>query len=260
MQFDVFAHFFKARRPAFSTFFLNSTAHYQHAYWDAFEPERYSRVVPEATRRRFGSAILFGYKRMDALLGRFFHLLGDDATIVFCTALSQEAHHGTRERYRPIDFTIFAQLLELAGKHSVAPVMADQFYLEFESNGAVDDAERKLGTLQLNGERVLRVRRDGTRLFIGCGIRSDVPPNAEVVYGSRHFPFASLFYKVPTRKVADHCPDGAFWIRTPNVTAQKVDAVVPLTAVAPTILSVMGVTPPAHMRGPIVFSRHASVA
>src|SRR5260370_21501317 len=35
LQFDLFSHYYRSLSPAFSTFFLNSTAHYQHAYWDS---------------------------------------------------------------------------------------------------------------------------------------------------------------------------------------------------------------------------------
>ena len=58
----------------FSTFFLNSTAHYQHAYWHLAFPESFP-FPDEATEgdpKR--EAILFGYQQMDRLLARFFEL------------------------------------------------------------------------------------------------------------------------------------------------------------------------------------------
>src|SRR4029077_3106105 len=48
LQLDVFENFYRRLRPAFSTFFLNSTAHYQHAYWDRMEPERFGGSVDQA--------------------------------------------------------------------------------------------------------------------------------------------------------------------------------------------------------------------
>src|SRR5579885_635584 len=33
LQFDVFRYYFRKCKPDFATFFLNSTAHYQHSYW-----------------------------------------------------------------------------------------------------------------------------------------------------------------------------------------------------------------------------------
>ena len=45
LQFDVFRWHWQRERPAFSTFFLNSTAHYQHFYWRNLEPGLF-RVHP----------------------------------------------------------------------------------------------------------------------------------------------------------------------------------------------------------------------
>src|SRR5207253_786601 len=39
LQRDLFLHYFKKLRPSFSTFFLNSTAHFQHAHWRNMDPE-----------------------------------------------------------------------------------------------------------------------------------------------------------------------------------------------------------------------------
>ena len=51
LQFDLFRRHWKRARPDFSTFFLNSTAHYQHIYWRNMEPEHF-KVKPEPGERR----------------------------------------------------------------------------------------------------------------------------------------------------------------------------------------------------------------
>src|SRR4051812_7223489 len=43
LQFDLFSHFYRKLKPSFSTFFLNSTAHFQHLYWRNMEPEKFLR-------------------------------------------------------------------------------------------------------------------------------------------------------------------------------------------------------------------------
>src|SRR5262249_24285708 len=42
LQWDVFRRYYVLHRPAFSTFFLNSTAHYQHSYWRNMDPEAFA--------------------------------------------------------------------------------------------------------------------------------------------------------------------------------------------------------------------------
>jgi len=60
LQWDVFRHTYKKLRPAFATFFLNSTAHLQHMYWRNMEPGAFacSRLPRETDE--FSDAILFG--------------------------------------------------------------------------------------------------------------------------------------------------------------------------------------------------------
>lgn len=41
LQFDVFIYMYKQHKPNFSTFFSNSTAHFQHKYWRYMEPEKF---------------------------------------------------------------------------------------------------------------------------------------------------------------------------------------------------------------------------
>src|SRR5204862_437923 len=61
LQFDVFVHYHRRFTPAFSTFFLNSTAHYQHAYWDSMDPEAFGKqTTSNAEAHR--DAILYGYQ------------------------------------------------------------------------------------------------------------------------------------------------------------------------------------------------------
>jgi hypothetical protein len=248
LQFDVFAHYYRKARPAFSTFFLNSTAHYQHAYWHAFEPQHYSTKVTERTQQRFGDAIRFGYQQMDTLLGRMFRLIGDDATLVFSTALSQYPHDSHRQRYRIAEFATFTRLLDLGAGYVLAPVMADQFYVDSPDAAHVERAERALRSMSMNGEPLMRIRREGLRLFGACGVQADVAAATVVATPTGSVPFSSLFVKVPTGKLAEHHPDGALWIRARGEQPHRVEERVPLTAVAPTLLQLLGVAAPAQMR------------
>ena len=51
LQFDLFRWHWQRERPALSTFFLNSTAHFQHFYWRNLEPDRF-RVRPTDEEQR----------------------------------------------------------------------------------------------------------------------------------------------------------------------------------------------------------------
>ncbi len=256
LQWDVFRHYYRKLRPAFATFFLNSTAHLQHKYWRHMEPEHFTIVPSPAEQAEYESAILFGYQQMDKLLGEFMALAGKSTTLILCTALSQQPclayeDQGGKTFYRPRDFT---DVLSLAGVNvacRVAPVMSEQFQLLFENEQDAQQAESQLRALRVDDTPAMLVSRDGTALFSGCKIFRPVAPQAVLRAGSgRTAPFFAIFYQSDGLKSGMHHPDGFLWIRTPQhehrVSAEKV----PLRSVAPTVLEMFGVARPTYMTAP----------
>lgn len=254
IQFDVFSSHYRRAKPHFSTFFLNSTAHYQHMYWRAMEPEVF-KVQPSAEeRQQYGGAILYGYQQMDELVGKFMRLAGTDATLVLCTALSQQPclkfeEQGGKSFYRPVDFH---KLLAFAGvkvKHTVAPVMAEQFFLYFETEQDARTAERQLSALRLDGRPVLLLQRDGSAIFSGCQLFERIPRDAVMNLESTGttMPFFEAFYQVEGTKSGMHHPDGLLWIRTPSREHRAHSEKVLLSAVPRRILEMFSIAPPSSM-------------
>ena len=94
LQLDLFRWHYKRAQPDFATFFLNSTAHYQHLYWRNMEPEHF-KVKPEPGEQEvYQEAILFGYQQMDKMLPKLMSLAGPDTAVVLLTALSQQPING----------------------------------------------------------------------------------------------------------------------------------------------------------------------
>jgi type I phosphodiesterase/nucleotide pyrophosphatase len=245
IQFDVFRHYYRRIKPHLATFFLNSTAHYQHAYWDSMERE-------EAAHR---DAILFGYQRMDAIIGRFMRFAGRDTTLILCTALSQQPAREDQQQdggvfYRPREFGRLARAAGVTERYAVAPVMTEQFHLEFGSRADAESAERKLKAVLLNGRPVMMTERRDTRLFTGCRLHEAVSADARLTVGATSIGFFELFYVLPTAKTGVHHPDGMLWIRQPDRRHVLNQERVPLTAVAPTILQTIGIQAPCVMKTP----------
>ena len=92
LQWDVFRWYFRKHRPHFSTFFANSTAHFQHMYWRNMDPSNFSVQPTDEEQQNFEHAVLFGYQAMDRLVGESMRLAGDDASIVLCTAPVSYTH------------------------------------------------------------------------------------------------------------------------------------------------------------------------
>jgi hypothetical protein len=261
LQFDVFCHYWKRQRPAFSTLFLNSTAHFQHLHWREMEPELFQVQPTAAEAAAFRSAILFGYEKMDDLLARVLEMADKQTTVVLATALSQQPclgyeHQGGKAFYRPLDFEGLLAFAGVSGYTGVAPVMAHQFHIELESEDAARDGQERLTALRVDGHPAMSVERKGRQIFAWCPITTDLGPTAvlQSEAGGRHLSrdFHSIFYKVEGLKSGMHHPDGLLWIRRPTTEHHIFEQPVDLALVAPTLLAELGIAPEASMRQAVV--------
>ena len=256
LQYDVFRSYWKRDRPDFATFFLNSTAHFQHVYWRNMEPEHFKVKPDPGEQEVYEDAILFGYEQMDVLVGRLLRLAGNETTIMFMTALSQQPcltyeEQGGKTIYRPRDFDGFLRAVGIDDPGTAAPVMAEEFHLEFETEEAARRAEATLSGIRQDGDQAIRVNREGTNLFCGCQLWQQLEPDAalELPDGAGTVPFFDLFYQVDLIKSGMHHPDGMLWIRGPGRVPGEQSEKVPLTRLAPTILDMYGLKAPDYMRG-----------
>jgi hypothetical protein len=254
MQFDVFKHFYRRIRPHFATFFLNSTAHYQHFYWRNMEPELFKVQPSERDQQEYRLAIQTGYEQMDSIIGRMFRLAGVNVTLVLSTAISQEPYLdfenvGGKVFHRPYDFTRLFDFASITPS-TFAPVMAHQFHVYFSDEMTAVNAERSLLALRIGEEPLMLVRRTGNQLFSECRIYKPQPPDTRVSGGSGvERLFSELFYQVEGMRSGMHHPDGLFWIRRPTLRHVVQQSKVPLADAAPTLLAMFGISAPPQMRG-----------
>jgi hypothetical protein len=256
LQMDVFASHWRRARPRFSTFFLNSTAHFQHLYWRNMEPEHFKVKPAPGDQAVYQDAILFGYKEMDGLLGQFIELAGTDTTLVFSTAFSQQPFlayedAGGKTPYRPRDFDKFLAAIGITAPAKASPVMTHQFHLDFANEAEAMKAAAVLAALRYEGKQAMMVERDGAKIFGGCQVYSRVPADAVLtVEGStKTHSFYELLYHIDLVKSGMHHPDGMFWIRTPERTHTIEPKKVPLVDVAPTLCKLLGIAQPSTMVG-----------
>ena len=246
LLWDVFRSEWKRMRPVLSTFFLNSTAHFQHYYWRNMEPERFS--LKHDGDDNAADAILLGYKNMDRIVRECLRMAGDDATVVLATALSQQPlttydEKGGKQIYKPRDPTVLLRFAGYSGKVRYSPVMAEQFHLFFESEEDAADALDRLRALRIGDRRVMEARRDGKKIFAGCSIIAQPDEDAEVTtpYANRAAGFDVLFYPVEGLKSGMHHPDGILWIAKPGTVARAIDRKASLREIAPTLMALCGI-------------------
>jgi hypothetical protein len=226
-QWDVFTHYYRELRPDFSTFFLNSTAHYQHTYWRNMDPESFQVKPPEAENRQYSAAIQFGYQQMDVLMGRFMKMARRDTTLIFCTGLSQQPYlkaegKGGRHYYRLIGPKVIVDPLGVKDKFEYNPVMSDQALLRFADEESCARAQDILHSYELAGSRAFLCQPDGSSMLVQCRCTDVVAADAELlqVGTGRRVRFTDVLYSMDVVKSGCHHPDGMLWVR--NVTRKHV--------------------------------------
>lgn len=257
LQFDVFRWYYQKTRPHFSTFFSNSTAHYQHFYWREMEPDLF-KVQPTAEKRaNYERAILFGYQEMDKLIGRFLALAGPDTIVIFATALSQQPcliyeEQGGKVMYRPRDFSRLMDFAGITEAYTVAPVMAEVFNIHVRSEEDAARVVAKLGALRVGERPAMHTQLKGEVVNAKCQLHEQLPADANLRRAGTEaaVPFFEVFYPLEEIKSGMHHPDGMLWIRMPEKPHQLHAGKVPLASLAPTILGLLSLPRPTHMQSP----------
>ncbi|GAC1492464.1 MAG: hypothetical protein NVS1B2_05540 [Vulcanimicrobiaceae bacterium] len=250
LQYDLFKHANAEHDVEFATFFSNSTAHFQHWHWRNMEPDVFD-VAPDADdHASYATAILDGYRAMDAMLGRF--MRDYPATrLVLATALSQQPFDETTKCvYRPHDFDAFLDVARVRSPYAVKPVMSEQFAVVFDDAETARVGRERMDALRIGGEPLLFTHLDERTVFAGCSVYdrgADVLERPVVTPDGSAVPLGSLFYRVGSMRSGRHHADGALWVR--DGVHRTVDGHLPIEAIAPLILRHFGVTVPPHMRG-----------
>lgn len=258
LLWDVFRHYFRKERPDFATFFLNSTAHFQHLHWRNMDPEPFSVKPSSVEQAEYQDAVLYGYQQMDQVVGKALALAGDTHTIVFSSALGQQPYlkaeeHGGKVFYRPKSFRAFTEWAGLTMPHEIQPVMSEEFRLLLENEADATTAEARLRTVMIDGAPGLRLRRAGNEIMLGCAIFAKVSGEPTLsADGAESRPFLTMFYPSETAKSGMHHPDGILWVRGTGRIHRVHEEKVPLASVAPTLLALQGIDASPWMSGRVL--------
>ncbi len=242
LQFDVFSYTYKQKRPAFATFFSNSTAHFQHRFWRYMEPEKFSMKPSVAEIEQYGGAILYAYQNHDTLIGKMFDLADKDTIIILSTALSQQPYVkkdavGGKRFYRPHDMQTLPQIFGLQGVEKVSPVMSHQFNILCATELDATNNYSKLSAVTMNTESLFSLRLAGTEVFGGCRIINQLEGARTIESDGKHLNFFDVFYLADNLKSGNHHPSGVFWTYTPGRKQSLHSQPLPLDQVMGKILS-----------------------
>jgi len=246
LQFDLFRHYYRRMRPDFATFFINSTAHLQHAYWRHMEPAPFSLKPAESELETYGDAVLFGYQAMDSLLRRFSAVIAQDTTIILCSALSQQPFlkreaKGGQRFFRLRDIPRFLERLGIEPR-LVEPLMTHQYLLRFANPAEAEQSLAAINRIRTPDAQVFGSHLSGNDVHIGCELYDEIEVGTEIygIAGSNEaIPFFELFYPIDAVKSGRHHPEGVLWIRTGDHAIHHEP--VSILDIAPTVYDLLAV-------------------
>jgi hypothetical protein len=183
-------------------------------------------------------------------VGRLIKLAGNEATLMFCTGLSQQPYlkseaKGGRHYYRIIGPQVLKEFIGLTDPFEYHPVMSDQALLQFQNEESCLKAEALLDSFQLNGGRAFWCQRDGSSIMVQCQWIKEIAEDAELVQSGagRKVPFFKVFYSMDVVKSGFHHPDGMLWVRHPDKRHVVHEEKLPIRAIASMVLDHFGLKP-----------------
>ena len=221
---DMFLHYHAKHKPNFATFFTNSVAHIQHAYWRFFEPEKFDIKIDKPILK---NAIKNAYINMDYRLGQIMrYAIKHNIKVSIASALSQrpyvkEEGTGGRHYYRPRNINDLLEKLNIVPL-TCEPVMTHQYIVSFRDLEAKKQAEHILNHAKLlndNTQNPLFTVQDantnkGISLIFDCKPRTFVSDTAKALIHQQEYAFDALFYLIDEIKSGGHDPIGLFWQQT----------------------------------------------
>jgi hypothetical protein len=249
LSYDVFRYLNAKYRVEFATFFSNSTAHFQHYFWEDMDPSAFGRTTAPA-HPSLPDAILDGYRAMDVLLHRF---MSDypDATLVLCTALSQGPREIRKARcnFHVTDPVAYRRFLGLDERYRITAMMSDECHIDCPDPESAARTAAMIEAVTVDDKPAHSVSLEGAKVVLWVPASNDPDIVSRMV---RHpngatARFGTFFNVLEGSASGKHRREGSLWVR--NGEHRVVEEPVELTDIAPTILGHFRVAAPAYMQG-----------
>jgi hypothetical protein len=263
LLFDIFARQLRGSRPRFSTFFTNHVASAMHRYWAAHRPGDYERLgLGQDWVEMFRDEVMWATGQAAAMVERLAgHVDANPGSQLWiASSMGQRATMAqTLETQLYLtDPALFVQAMGLPGEHAWErrPAMLPQFNLVVEA-GYVTPFRDALQAVRVGGQ-LLHFKQAGNGFFsldFGQANLHDRPDALTIAGEAR--PMASLGLEpveIEDRSdtTAYHVPEGVLAVYDPAhpPAANTARPEASVLEVAPTLLQILGVEPPAYMARP----------
>ena len=264
---DAFKHLYARHRPRFATLHLNNVAYMQHRYWRAAEPDRFRDELSvtdqrffdtvaerKAYEQRFAGWIERSLIWTDHLLDDLLELAGDDAILVIGTALGQKPHDPVHQIHNPVvrlvrENELFAAL-GVAGAQVLTQMNPDVSLTLPDEATAARAADALRGLYVHPGRPLFEVEPRGRQVFLELLMPrrrkgEALPPIRHLARADFEAPFERHVHEHKTndQSTAQHDEPGFLLAYSKRRKLELVRQQIPVTDIAPTILSWYGIAP-----------------
>jgi Type I phosphodiesterase / nucleotide pyrophosphatase len=270
VNLDFFESLYRKHRPDLSTFHSNHVAHYQHRHWRAMDPVPFLEKPSAREQRRFGTAIEYGYRMADRVLDRMWKLAGNDAIVIVASGLGQqpyvdEAFPDGRTIVRIRDIKQVLDLCGASGHCTPISMMAPQWNLQFADPAWQKKIEHSLSGAWIGSPDVPLFFVDVAGDTINFNIRQKLMRVLDLEAVCT-FPETGRTIKLgelcatqdATPKEGYHDQKGVLLMRGPGIREGSDLGEFSTLDLAPTILHLMGIPQPAHMKGHVLEQVHSN--
>lgn len=273
VNFDFFSRLYRRHQPQFASFHSNHVAHYQHTYWKAMRPGLFKQETTTDEARIFGGAIEHGYRTADKLLSNMLEMLDRDTVLVVASSMGQKPfineHKDGRvvSQVRSLDHLL--KILGVEDRARALATMSDQFNIYPDTQATRDLIIGALQTAYIDSP-------DQPMFFaytVEDSITVNLRPYVETSENSRcyfphmgkdhSFPYEDLVYNTGKVKSGCHDPKGVLMLYGSGIRPGGYISQSNNLDVAPTLLTLLGLTVPEEMKGRVLaeaFAEETSLA
>jgi hypothetical protein len=262
---DFFEKLYRQHRPDVATFHTNHVAHYQHRYWRSMDPAPFPVPPSQDEVRKFGPAIEFGYRVADRVLRRLWKLADDNTVLILASGLGQQPYVASefkegRSIIRVRDINQLVDLCGLTGSCVPTAVMAPQWNLKIPDAAKRAHAEKVLTTAWVGNPqtRLFTFTTMGDTVCVNISQKTLNPYDPQLTCvlpdaGGRQFKLGEFSaVEDATPKEGYHDRVGVAILRGAGVRKGARLRECSNLDFAPTILHLLGLPIPAHMKGRVL--------
>jgi len=265
LAFDLFLAQLQSKKPDAAFFFTNHVASSMHRYWPAtFTGDYQATKWSEEWVRRFAGEVDYVMGEADQMLCELlaFAERNPDYVVLVASSMGQAA---VDEANRQISTEVllrnmdkFLQALGVEGGWQRRRTMEPTYTLAFDEESSAEACMSGLAKLKIAGRPIDYRRLDARGIEIVLGHSNISNEELTITIGNQSFQPESVgLANVPIEDevgaAAYHIPEGMLLAFDPqnDWRASASDEPVSTTSIAPTLLELQGVRPPAYMDRPI---------